>query len=106
MRRKLALGRTAGPAFRLLRSMRRLRGGRLDVFGHTALRRLERELIAEYVDVVARLNGAPEELALRIAGLPDLVRGYEEIKLASVRKYRARLAELVAELGKRPQPVR
>ena len=105
MRRKLALGRTAGPAFRVLRSMRRVRGGWLDLFGHTALRRLERELIAEYVAVVERLNGAPEELALRIAALPDLVRGYEEIKVASVRKYRAELAELVAELGKLPQKV-
>jgi indolepyruvate ferredoxin oxidoreductase len=106
MRRKLALGRTAGPAFRVLRSMRRLRGGRLDLFGHTSLRRLERDLITEYVAVVGRLGQAPDELALRIAGLPDLVRGYEEIKVESVRKYRAELAELVAELGRSPQPVR
>jgi indolepyruvate ferredoxin oxidoreductase len=105
MRRKLALGRTAGPAFRVLRSMRRVRGGWFDLFGHTALRRLERELIAEYVAVVERLNGAPEELALRIAALPDLVRGYEEIKVASVREYRAELAELVTELGKLPHKV-
>jgi indolepyruvate ferredoxin oxidoreductase len=106
MRRKLALGRTAGPAFRVLRAMRRIRGGWLDLFGHTALRRLERELITEYVAVVERLNGAPEELALRIAALPDLVRGYEEIKVESVRKYRAELAELIAELGRQPEPVR
>jgi indolepyruvate ferredoxin oxidoreductase len=105
MRRKLALGRIAGPAFRVLRSMRRVRGGWFDLFGHTALRRLERELIAEYVAVVERLNGAPEELALRIAALPDLVRGYEEIKVASVREYRAELAELVTELGKLPHKV-
>ncbi|QUQ63196.1 indolepyruvate ferredoxin oxidoreductase family protein [Kutzneria sp. CA-103260] len=106
MRRKLALGRTAGPAFRVLRSMRRLRGGRLDLFGYAAVRRLERDLITEYVAVVGRLAGAPEELALRIADLPDMVRGYEDIKVESVRKYRAELANLVAELGKRPQPVR
>jgi indolepyruvate ferredoxin oxidoreductase len=106
MRRKLALGRTAGPAFRALRSLRRLRGSWLDLFGHTALRRLERDLITEYVTVVAQLNGAPSELALRIAALPDLVRGYEEIKVDSVRKYRSELATLVAELGKQAQPVR
>jgi indolepyruvate ferredoxin oxidoreductase len=106
MRRKLALGRTAGPAFRVLRSMRRLRGHWLDLFGHTALRRLERDLITEYVAVVEQLNTAPPELALRIAALPDLVRGYEEIKVESVRKYRAELTDLVAELGKQAQPVR
>jgi indolepyruvate ferredoxin oxidoreductase len=84
MRRKLALGRAAGPAFRVLRSMRRLRGGRLDLFGYDA----------------------GDELALRIAGLPDKVRGYEEIKVESVRGYRAELAELLGQLGKRPVSAR
>jgi indolepyruvate ferredoxin oxidoreductase len=100
MRRKLALGRSAGPTFRVLRSMRRVRGSWLDVFGRTALRRLERDLIDEYVTVVGRLAGAPEELALEIAGLPDMVRGYEEIKVESVQRYRARLTELTATLGR------
>ena len=35
---------------------------------------------------------------MRIAGLPDLVRGYEEVKMGNVERYRARRAELLAEL--------
>ncbi|GAA0641507.1 indolepyruvate ferredoxin oxidoreductase family protein [Kutzneria viridogrisea] len=102
MRRKIALGRTARPVFTALRSMRRLRGTRLDVFGYAHLRRVERELVEEYLGVVRRLRGADEALALRIAELPDLVRGYEEIKLDSVRRYRSELGGLLAELDRAP----
>jgi len=31
--------------------------------------------------------------------LPDMIRGYEDVKLDSVRAFRARAAELVARLG-------
>jgi indolepyruvate ferredoxin oxidoreductase len=34
---------------------------------------------------------------VEIAGLPDLVRGYEEIKLANVARYRERLATALAD---------
>ena len=33
--------------------------------------------------------------AVEIAGLPDIVRGYEDVKLAAVAAYRARMAELL-----------
>jgi indolepyruvate ferredoxin oxidoreductase len=38
-----------------------------------------------------------------IADLPDLVRGYEDIKLANVDKFRARAAELEDELARGAQ---
>lgn len=37
--------------------------------------------------------------AVEIASLADSVRGYEEIKLAGVERFRARGAQLRAELG-------
>jgi indolepyruvate ferredoxin oxidoreductase len=40
--------------------------------------------------------GASPELIVEVAGLPDMVRGYESIKLANVQAYRSRLAELIA----------
>ena len=52
LKRKLKLGRWFVPAFRLLYRMRRLRGTRLDPFGHAEVRRVERELIAEYEALV------------------------------------------------------
>jgi indolepyruvate ferredoxin oxidoreductase len=101
MRRKITLrGRTAQVAFRALRGMRVLRGTGLDPFGRTQVRRVERELVSEYADVVHSLlrdlTLERHDLAVEIASLPDLVRGYEEIKLGNVAVYHARLAELLA----------
>jgi indolepyruvate ferredoxin oxidoreductase len=100
MRRKIGLGPWATPAFRVLRTMRRLRGTRLDPFGLAHVRRVERELVAEYREVLDGLLAdlAPEThaRAVEVAGLPDLVRGYEDIKLESVARYREQLARAVA----------
>ncbi|MGD6741842.1 indolepyruvate ferredoxin oxidoreductase family protein [Streptomyces sp. BH106] len=94
--RKIRLGeRTASAAFTTLRAARRLRGTPLDPFGLDRIRRAERQLIAEYRAVVPVLLDrlAPESLdaAVAIAELPDLVRGYDEVKLANVAEYRQRL---------------
>jgi len=99
---KISIGPWAAPAVRLLARLKRLRGTPLDPFGHARVRAVERELPGEYVRaidaVLERL--APENLAaaVALARLPDSVRGYEEIKLARVERYRARLAEALAEL--------
>ena len=99
MRRKISLGPWFRPAFATLVAMRRLRGTALDPFGRTEVRREERALLAEYRDVITRLaedlTADNHALAVEIAGLPDLVRGYEDVKLGNVRAYRARLAELL-----------
>ena len=79
-----------------------LRGSVLDPFGHTHVRRVERALPGEYLahveHALARL--APETLGqvLEVARLPELVRGYEQIKLAGVERFRARAAELATAL--------
>ena len=52
LKRKLKLGRWFVPAFKLLYRMRRLRGTKLDPFGHAKVRRVERELISEYEALV------------------------------------------------------
>jgi indolepyruvate ferredoxin oxidoreductase len=99
MQRKISLGPWFRPAFAALVAMRRLRGTALDPFGRTEVRREERALLAEYRDVITRLaedlTAGNHSLAVEIAGLPDLVRGYEDVKLGNVRAYRARLAELL-----------
>jgi indolepyruvate ferredoxin oxidoreductase len=101
MKRKLNLGPWFRPAFQLLRAGKIVRGTRLDPFGYTQVRRVERELIDEYTAIIDDLTGelSPEtyQRAVEIARLPDLVRGYENIKLANVALYRARLKELQTE---------
>jgi indolepyruvate ferredoxin oxidoreductase len=75
-----------------------LRGTKFDPFGYAHVRRVERGLLAEYVDIVTRLAAQldPEgyDRAVEIASLTDVVRGYEDIKLASVAVYRDRLRAL------------
>ena len=75
-----------------------LRGTKFDPFGHTQVRRIERQLLAQYVAIVTRLaaelDSANYDRARQVAGLADLVRGYEEVKLVSIEAYHARLDEL------------
>ncbi|MFM7044485.1 MAG: DUF6537 domain-containing protein, partial [Ilumatobacteraceae bacterium] len=98
MRSKLKIRTGARPMFWALRSMRRLRGTPFDLFGHTALRRLERAMVTEYEDAVAalseRLRDDPSfaDEAIAIAELPDRVRGYEHLKMQRAEAYRAELA--------------
>jgi indolepyruvate ferredoxin oxidoreductase len=103
MRRKISLGPWFRPAFATLVAMRRLRGTPFDPFGRTEVRREERALLAEYRDVITRLadglTAGNHARAVEIAGLPDIVRGYEDVKLGNVRAYRARMAELLAAFG-------
>jgi indolepyruvate ferredoxin oxidoreductase len=108
LRHKISLGPWFRPAFATLVAMRRLRGTRLDPFGRTEVRRTERALITEYREVVdqllAGLTAGNHELAVQIAALPDMVRGYEDVKLATVRAYHEKLAELRAEFAASAAP--
>ena len=103
MTRKIGLGPWFRPGFRLLAAGRRLRGTPFDPFGRTQVRRTERTLVGEYRALVGQLlsglTTANHALAVEIAGLPDLVRGYEEIKLRNVTAYRDRAAELLARFN-------
>ena len=109
MRRKLALGRSARPVFRVLRTLRFLRGTPFDLFGCTLVRRTERALIGEYLDAVdqaiARFRPDRADQAIALAELPDVVRGYEQIKLDSVAEFRRRLAAAVDDLRAVAVPV-
>jgi indolepyruvate ferredoxin oxidoreductase len=101
MKNKISLGRWATPLMVGLRAGRRLRGTPFDLLGMTKLRRIERALAGEYADsitVLVRAN-APASVTLEAAGLPELVRGYESIKLESLVHYRARLAEFMNPAG-------
>ena len=88
MKRKVALGPWFRPFFGALRAMRRVRGTPLDVFGHTKVRRTERALVDEYRGLVEKslvdLSPATIDRAIALAELPDVIRGYEGIKLANV----------------------
>jgi indolepyruvate ferredoxin oxidoreductase len=99
---KITLGAWFKPVFGLLYATRHLRGTPFNPFGLGEVRRLERELIEEYIDVLdeidRHLTAANYPTAVEIAELPDMVRGYEEIKLRNVTIYRERLGQLRTQL--------
>jgi indolepyruvate ferredoxin oxidoreductase len=92
MKRKLKLGAWFNPILRLLAAGRGLRGTAWDPFGYAEVRRVERALIADYRALLdkALVGLGPEsyERAVKLAGLPDLIRGYEDIKLRNVQRFR------------------
>ncbi|MEV4421576.1 DUF6537 domain-containing protein, partial [Patulibacter sp. NPDC049589] len=104
--RKIACGPWIRPLFRALRPLRRLRGTPLDPFGHTAVRRTERALPGEYRELVAGAltHLRPETVAqvVALAELPDVVRGYEDVKLRGVATFRARADEGLRALAAAP----
>jgi indolepyruvate ferredoxin oxidoreductase len=108
MRDKLTLGRWFAPVLGVLYRARSLRGTRLDVFGYAHVRRVERRLVEEYIDTVraalAVLDATTYDTAVRLASLPDGVRGYEDVKLRSVAAYSTARAALLTELGLTADP--
>ncbi len=94
------------PMFELLARGKRIRGRWYDPFGRSEIRRTERSLPGEYEAALnaacqaleADAGAARYEQAVAIAGLAELVRGYEEIKMASVAEFRSQLAQHVADL--------
>jgi indolepyruvate ferredoxin oxidoreductase len=109
MQRKLRVGPWARPALRALHGARRLRGTPLDPFGRTEVRRVERGLVAEYTALVDEaLEHLREDNAAQVAevaALADVVRGYEQLKLRSVERFRSRGRELLAGLAAVDRPL-
>ncbi len=96
--KKVGFGPKSHAALKLLAKGKVLRGTKLDPFGYAHVRKVERELLAHYTDMVCRLaaelSADNYAHAVEAAGLPDLVRGYEDVKLGNVELYRARLRDL------------
>ena len=108
MRRKIALGPTSQKALHGLARFKRLRGTALDPFGRSEIRRTERELVDEYRSLLAsvttamvggRLDADAVPAAAALLALPDMVRGYEDIKMANVARYREEVAAGRQRLG-------
>jgi indolepyruvate ferredoxin oxidoreductase len=96
--KKYELGPWVLPVLRLLAKLRWLRGSKLDPFGMSADRRLDRALLERYerlLDRIAReLDESRFEIALELARLPERVRGYGPIKAAAAARARSAEDEL------------
>lgn len=85
---KREFGPWVGTLFKLLRHGKVLRGTAFDVFGRTAERRAELATLARYratLDtVLGGLTTDKLDLAVRLAGLPEHIRGYGHVRARSV----------------------
>jgi len=98
---KIAFGAWIRPVFGVLEKLKFLRGTAFDPFGRTAERRMERQLIEDYFDLVGTLSSgldaAHHATAVELAGLPEMVRGFGHVKLAAVERFEKRKADLMAK---------
>ncbi|HVK94556.1 MAG TPA: indolepyruvate ferredoxin oxidoreductase family protein, partial [Noviherbaspirillum sp.] len=82
---KLTFGPWMMSGMKLLARFRFLRGTIGDPFGYTSERRVERQLICEYEDMLAEFSASLTSdnltLAIELAGLPETIRGYGHVKL-------------------------
>ena len=82
--RKTTFGPWVLPLFRVLAGLKWLRGTPFDPFGHTAERRTERQLVKDYAVLVerllSRLSAQNYETAVKLAALPQKIRGFGHVK--------------------------
>ncbi len=98
---------TFGPwmmhGFRLLAKLKGLRGTALDIFGRTEERKTERALIVEYAATVEELLGkltpANHALAVEIASVPEMIRGYGHVKMRHLKQAQTQRAGLLAKFN-------
>jgi len=97
LRRKIRLGPWFRPFLKFMAGMKSLRGGAFDIFGSAPHRREERALIEWYRHLIEANLDRPA--IAELAGLPDAIRGYDEIKnrsIAAAKQKARQLCELPA----------
>ena len=87
------------PVFSVLAKLKGVRGRFLDPFGWTSERRMERQLIEDYILLIDRLlpslSAQNHETALALASLPQDISGFGPIKASRVEDAKAKQAELL-----------
>ncbi len=98
--RKWAFGPWMFRVLRLLARGKVLRGTPFDPCGWSAHRRLERQLVRDYEarveELLAGLSPESFDLAVEIARIPELIRGFDSVKEEQLAHARAKEAELLA----------
>ena len=106
--KKMSFGPWMLKAFGVLARFKGLRGTAFDVFGYTHERKVERQLIADYValldELVTGLDAANHATALGLAGIPGKIRGFGHVKARHLEAAKKEEAELLARF-RSPAPV-
>ena len=90
-------------AFKVLAKFKGLRGTALDVFGKTQERQMERALIVDYkasIDTLLNtLNASNHALAVDVARIPELIKGFGHVKERNVKTARLQWAGLMKDFS-------
>ncbi|MBV9540542.1 MAG: 2-oxoacid:acceptor oxidoreductase family protein, partial [Alphaproteobacteria bacterium] len=104
--RKMEFGPWMMPAFRVLASLKGLRGTFLDIFARNPERKLEVKMIGDYearlAEIADALTPANHATAVALAGVPMDIKGYGYIKDGNYEKAKEREAVLVRRLHMTP----
>ena len=88
-------------AFRLLARFKALRGTAFDPFGYTAERKQEQALIREYEglidELLTSLSLVNHSLAVKLAAIPEDIRGYGHVKESHLVKARHKWDDLLVQ---------
>ena len=86
-------------AMKILSRFKFLRGTAFDLFGYSEERRLERQLIREYEqlleELLAGLQPENHSISIQLAELPEQIRGYDVVKKLHVRDAEKNRQELL-----------
>ena len=95
--------------FKVLARLKTLRGTPLDIFGYTAERRQERQLIEDYVRLTGILiDGLTPEnhsVSIELAELAWEIRGFGQVKEGNIAEVKEREQDLLEEFHRRSRTV-
>lgn len=90
-------------AFRVLATLKKLRGTPFDPFGYQEDRRRERQLIRDYEDLISlvasKMSAVTHATAVALAELPDDIRGFGPVKSDSIEAVYQRREKLLSDLN-------
>jgi indolepyruvate ferredoxin oxidoreductase len=88
-------------ALKGLARLKFLRGTAFDIFGYSKHRRMERQLISDYEALLGEIENSLSaqnlETAIKLAALPQKIRGFDHVKEANMAEYHERYAVLIAQ---------
>ncbi|MCA0320496.1 MAG: indolepyruvate ferredoxin oxidoreductase family protein [Proteobacteria bacterium] len=106
--RKISFGPWMMTGYRLLASLKGLRGTAFDIFGYTHERKTERQLISDYealvAEIVGKLTSDNHALAVGLANIPEKIRGFGHVKARHLDVAKKEEAALLAEFRAGPKP--
>lgn len=100
--KKMEIGGWILPLFHVMTKLKVLRGTPLDIFGYTAERKMERQLIRDYRETITgmlpKLTRENVTLAVEIAAIPEDIRGYGHVKEEHLKSAKAKETALLKKM--------